>query len=253
MSRKLTQLAAGHRISISVSILGAGVAAAGFLMTSPLQAAEPQPVATQEGVSAEINPANIDLQKDEQAVSADVPGPPPEAPPPLPYKKTLVLDSSVGVLLFFGDFGKAVPAAPYLRTQLGYEIFKWMMVFGEGDLGFTETGEAPRTRAFPIFGFGGGLRFTARFTDRFGAYLQGSVGAMKADVAKNALAVLGFKDAESLGLYAGGRLGLEWYQLDRHFALGVTAGMRDATGFKKTGGSGAPLAFDTGVSLRYAF
>ncbi|AKU97158.1 hypothetical protein AKJ09_03822 [Labilithrix luteola] len=204
-------------------------------------------------MSAEISPESIDLQKDEKAASADVPGPPPEAPPPLPYKKSLVLDSSVGVLLFFGDFGKAVPAGPYLRTQLGYEVFKWLMIFGEGDLGFTETGEAPRTRAFPIFGFGGGARFTARFTDRFGAYLQGSVGVMKADVAKNALAVLGFKNAEDLGLYAGGRVGLEWYQLDRHFALGVTAGLRDATGFAKTGGSGTPLAFDACASLRYAF
>ena len=48
--------------------------------------------------------------------------------------------------------------------------------------------------------------------------------------------------------------GLEWYQRDRHFALGVTSGLRDATGFKQRGGaSDMPLAFDTGASLRYAF
>ena len=86
---------------------------------------------------------------------------------------------------FLGRFGKTAPPAPLLRTQVGYEIFKWVMLFGEGELAFTDTSKSqdpPKTRAFPIFGFGGGARFTARFTDRLGAYLQGSLGAMKADI-----------------------------------------------------------------------
>jgi len=131
------------------------------------------------------------------------------------------------------------------------------MVFGEGELAFTDTSKSqdpPKTRAFPIFGFGGGARFTARFTERVGAYLQGSVGAMKADIRTNALGIIGFKDAESLGIYFAGHLGVEWYQLDRHFALGLTGGLRDATGFKQRGGaSDTPLCFDAGASIRYAF
>jgi hypothetical protein len=130
------------------------------------------------------------------------------------------------------------------------------MLFGEGELAFTDTSgtqDPPKTRAFPIFGFGGGPRLTVRFTDRFGVYLQGSLGAMKADIRTNALTIIGYKNAESLGLYFGGRLGLEWYQIDRHFALGVTSGLREATGFKRTVGSDTPLAFDAGASIRYAF
>ena len=86
-------------------------------------------------------------------------------------------------------------------------------------------------------------------------HVQGSLGAMKADIRTNALGIIGFKDAESLGLYFAGRLGVEWYMIDRHFALGLTGGLRDATNFKQRGGSGGdtPLAFDAGASIRYAF
>lgn len=206
-----------------------------------------------------IAPTSIDLEKDTQssALSGEAPSAPAEAPPPPPYKSTVVIDSSLGALVFLGKFGKTAPPAPWLRTQVGYEIFKWLMAFGEGELAFTDTSgsqEPPRTRAFPIFGFGGGARFTVRFSDRIGVYLQGSVGAMKADIRTNALGIIGFRGAESLAPYLAGRLGLEWYQIDRHFALGVTSGLRDATGFKRTGSaSDTPLAFDAGASIRYAF
>lgn len=210
-----------------------------------------------------IAPTSIDLEKDKDAQStalgSEAPAAPAEAPPPSPYKSTVVIDSSIGALLFLGKFGKTAPPAPWLRTQLGYEVFKWLMFFGEGELAFTDTSRSqdpPKTRAFPIFGFGGGVRFTARFTDRFGAYLQGSVGAMKADIRTNGLGVIGFKDAETLGIYFGGRLGIEWYMIDRHFALGLTSGLRNASGFKQRGGAGSsdtPLAFDAGASIRYAF
>ena len=204
-----------------------------------------------------IAAGQIDLEKDTQSSAlVDAPAPPPEAPPPAPYKKSLVLDSSVGALVFLGKFGKTAPPAPLLRVQLGYEVFKWLMVFGQGELGFTDTSgsqDPPKTRAFPIFGFGGGARLTVRFTDRFGVYVQGDIGAMKADIRRRALEIIGFRDAEDLGLYFGGRLGLEWYQLDRHFALGLNGGLRDATGFKRTIGTDTPLAFDAGASIRYAF
>lgn len=208
---------------------------------------------------AQPTPAQVDLEKDvkaqpgaEQAATE----PPPEAPPPLPYKKTFVIDSSIGALTFLGKFGKVAPPGPWLHTQLGYELLKWLMLFGEGDIAFTDTSNAqdpPKTRAFPVLGFGGGVRFTIRFTDRFGVYLQGSIGAMKVDISRNALGIIGFRDAESLGAYAGGSLGVEWYQIDRHFGLGLTGGVRDAQGFAKTGGSDTPLVLDVGASLRYAF
>lgn len=232
-------------------------------LTSPALAEEPSPTAEAPAAAPAtppngLTPAAIDLDKDTQSAAlADVPAAPAEAPPPLPYKKTVVIDSSVGALVFLGKFGETAPPSPWIRMQVGYELFKWLMFFGEGELGFTDTSGSqapPRTRTFPLFGFGGGGRFTARFTDRFGVYLQGSLGAMKADIRARSLDIIGYGDAESLGLYLGGRLGLEWYQIDRHFALGVNAGLRTATNFKlATGASDTPLAFDAGASIRYAF
>jgi hypothetical protein len=199
----------------------------------------------------------VDLTKDAKAPLEDEAAPPPEAPPAAPYKKTLVLDSSIGAIGFLGQFRKVAPWGPWLHTQLGYEVLKWLMLYGEGELAFTDTSnklDPPKTRAFTLFGFGGGIRFTIRFTDRFGIYAQGGLGALKADIATNALGILGFRDAESLDLYFGGRLGVEWYMIDRHFALGLASGIRLARGFDKAGlARDTPLALDVAGSLRYAF
>lgn len=181
---------------------------------------------------------------------------PPEAPPPQAYRKGLVLDSSLGAHGFTGKFGAVAPPGFWLHTQLGYELFRWFMLFAEGDLYFTDTSrtqDPTKSRAFPMFGFGLGPRFTVRVTERVGLYAQGSLGAMKADVPNNAFRILGFGDAESLGLYFGGRLGVEWYQIDRHLAFGLSVGLRDATNFKRTIGDDLPLMWDGGVSLRYTF
>lgn len=222
-----------------------------MLLASPAaSAADPpaeQPVA-----------GSIDLNRDVVAGAADDgTTAPPEAPPPPPYKKTLVLDSSIGGLGFVGQFGKVAPPGFWLRTQLGYELIRWLMVYGEGELGFTDNSNKlgpPNVRAFPLFAFGGGARFSLRFTERFGIYLQAGLGMMQAHIRTNALGIIGFRDAESLGLYLGSRLGVEWFQIDRHFALGLNGGVRLAQGFAQTGGSrDTPLAIDAGVSLRYAF
>src|SRR5262245_8615284 len=134
----------GHRVLACA--VGALVPA---VLATPARADEPQP---QEG-------SQVDLTKDTKAASLEEPtAPPPEAPPPPPYKKTLVLDSSIGAIGFLGQFGKVAPWGPWMHTQLGYELLKWLMLFGEGELAFTDTSNRqsqPGTRAFPIFGFGG--------------------------------------------------------------------------------------------------
>jgi hypothetical protein len=228
----------------------AAIAAVLLAAASPARADEPAAEAPP--------PVSVDLTKDTKPTAeTDVGAPPPEAPPAPPYKKTVVIDSSVGALGFLGQFKKVAPWGPWLHTQLGYELLSWLMVFGEGELAFTDTSvrqQPPGTRAFPLYGFGGGLRFTVRFTDRFGVYAQGSLGAIKADVGTNTLGLLGFRDAESLGSSLSARLGVEWYQVDRHFALGATSAIRFLDGFAKTGASrDTPLALDAAASLRYAF
>jgi hypothetical protein len=77
---------------------------------------------------------------------------------------------------------------------------------------------------------------------------------MKADVPNNAFAILGYSGVERLGTSFGARVGLEWYQVDRHLALGIAGGLRDAAGFAKTTEpSDSGLMWDAAVTLRYTF
>jgi len=214
------------------------------------RAEEPPPQPTQEQIEAAV-----------KADAAGTAAPPKEdveaAPPTLPRHKGFVLESSLGALVFLGRFRQVAPPAPWLHVQLGYELFPFLMFFGEGELAFTDTSVAQdpsKSRAFPLYGFGGGARLTVHITDRVALYGQGSLGAMKADIANNALANVGFRDAEALGLSITGRVGVEWYQVDRHFALGLGVGVRDAKGFARTGPqSDTPLMLDAAVVLRYTF
>jgi hypothetical protein len=156
-----------------------------------------------------------------------------------------------------GQFRHVSPPAIWLHTQLGWELTKWLMLFGEGELAFTDTSEASsesQARAFPIFGFGGGARVTVHVTERVALWAQGSLGALKADVPHNALANLGYRDAEALGLSLHARAGVDWYQMDRHMALSLGVGLRDASGFAKSAQkSDTPLMADLGAAIRYTF
>ena len=67
-------------------------------------------------------------------------------------------------------------------------------------------------------------------------------------------AILGYHDAESLNPQYGGRVGAEWYMVDRHVALSAQGGARDATGFAElVGPTDLPLVWDASVGLRYTF
>jgi hypothetical protein len=183
--------------------------------------------------------------------------PPPEAPPLPPRHKGVVLDANLGLWMFMGQARNVATPGLHARVFLGYEVLSWLMVFGNAELVYTSTARAedpPYTRAFPIFGFGGGVRATVHLTPRVALFAEPSVGALKADIATGALTNLGMRDAESLAPYFGGRLGVEWYQLDRHFALGAAVGSRLATGFARSGAeSDTPFTLEAQASLRYTF
>jgi hypothetical protein len=178
-------------------------------------------------------------------------------PPPRPRPSGLVIEQSLGVLGFGGQFRHVAPPAVWARAQLGYEVLRWLMFYGDAELGYTDTGESQdesHTRAFPMWGFGGGVRATVHATERFAAYGQLEIGELEADVPHDALTVLGFRKAESLNLSYAARIGLEWYQVDRHLALFAALGGRDATGFAKVvGPSDFPIMWDLGAGLRYTF
>jgi hypothetical protein len=179
-----------------------------------------------------------------------------EAPPPRPRRKGLVLESSLGVLGFAGQFAHVAPPAFLMQAQLGYELTDWLMVFGEGELAFTGTNEEQdesQVFNFPIWGFGVGARATLHASERVAFFVQAQLDAMAADVPHDTLAILGFRNAESLNASLGARVGIEWYQIDRHLALTVQGGARDATGFAKVAGNDFPLMWDTALGIRYVF
>jgi hypothetical protein len=180
---------------------------------------------------------------------------PPEAPPPAPRRSGVVIESGVGVFNHLGPLKNISPTAPWFHLQLGYEPFKWLMVFGESDISFSDTSYAnppPEPRAYALYGFGAGGRFTVLPTDRLGLYAQGSLGVAR--VSDDVLNVYGYKDAHNFNLYFGGTLGLEWYQANPHYAIVLHGGARaypDNFSRQRAGGTTAAVIF--GLALRYAF
>jgi hypothetical protein len=179
-----------------------------------------------------------------------------EAPPPRPRRKGLVLETTLGVLGIGGQFRHVATPAYWFHAQLGYELSNWLMVFGEGELAFTETTVSQNesaAKAFAMWGFGAGARATFHATPSFAVFVQGELDGITADVPHNELTILGYKNAETLGLSVGGRLGVNWYQIDRHLALTAQIGARDAVGFAKVAASDTPLMWDGALGISYTF
>jgi hypothetical protein len=174
-----------------------------------------------------------------------------EVPPPPPRKTGVVVEGSVGAMGFFGKLNTVSPAASTFHAQLGFEPFRWLMVFGEGDLSFTSTRYSPPARGYSIYAFGGGGRLTLAATERVSIYGQVDFGLSA--VSSNVLHSYGFYAAEHLNGYVGGTAGLEWYQADPHYALAVYGGVRNAQGFQRAISSDVGLAWRGAVAIRYAF
>ncbi|HET9932401.1 MAG TPA: hypothetical protein VFQ35_16970, partial [Polyangiaceae bacterium] len=80
-----------------------------------------------------------------------------EAPPPPPRKHGFTIETGVGALTHLGPLSHVSPTAPWFHLQVGYEPFRWLMVFAEGDLSFANTSYAaqpPPTRTYRLYGFG---------------------------------------------------------------------------------------------------
>jgi hypothetical protein len=144
--------------------------------------------------------------------------------------------------------------APWLRLQVGYEPFDWLMVFAAGDLALSSTALAhrpPDERGYALFGVGGGARLSWQAFGSVGLYLQGDAGF--ASVNQDVLATYGYPDADRLRPFAGGSLGIEWFQLSPHYALALSAGARDYfQSFDRTHGDRPPLVWCSSLAIRYA-
>ena len=87
-----------------------------------------------------------------------------------------------------------------------------------------------------------------RFVDTFfGIYLQGEGGL--ASVNEDVLSTYGYRDAAQLRPYVGGNLGLEWFQINPHYALAAYGGVRDyLQNFERTYGANPPIAWVSGLA-----
>jgi hypothetical protein len=174
-----------------------------------------------------------------------------EVPPPPPRKSGIVLEGSFGAMGFLGKLNTVSPLASSLHVQLGFEPFRWFMVFGEADLSFTSTRYSPPSRGYAIYAFGGGARFTVGLGERVAMYGQVDFGFTS--TSSNVLHSYGFYDAENLNPYFGGTAGLEWYQVDPHYALALYGGLRSTEGFVRQIPGDKGLAWRGGVAIRYTF
>jgi hypothetical protein len=179
------------------------------------------------------------------------PNPSLEVPPPPPRKKGVVLETDFGAMGFIGKLRTISPTASRLHLQLGYEPLRWAMVFGEGDIAFTSTRYSPPSRGYSMYGFGVGLRLTAPVSQRVSLYAQGDAGFMRAST--DVLHSYGFNDAENLNLYFGGGAGVEWYQVNPHYALALSGGARMTPGLARAVVSDTAVAWLASGAIRYTF
>ena len=141
--------------------------------------------------------------------------------------------------------------------QLGYEVLNWLMVFGEGELAYTDTSasqDESHSIAFPIWGFGGGLRATIHPTERFAFFVQGEGGALSAYVPHDSLDDPRLRNAECADGSVGGRARARVVPARPAHRADAQGGVRDALGFAKVvGGSDLPLMWDASAGFRYTF
>ena len=177
------------------------------------------------------------------------------APPPPPRHRGVVVETGIGAFGQLGEMKHISPIAPWFHLQVGYEPLRFLMVFAEGDLVLSSTSYShppPPPRTYALWGFGAGLRGTVKASDRVGLYLQASLGG--ASVSDDVLGIYGYHDADKLELYVAAELGVEWYQVSPHLALALHGGVRDYTAtFKREQSSKPPLAWVSGLALRYTF
>jgi hypothetical protein len=241
----------GVRLSV-----GLACALGVLLLGGSALAAEAQPKDRQ------LTPEEIDAWLDSRAMpksqgdrAADADDDDALAPPPPPRKKGFVLESSIGVMGQIGHLKHITPNAPWFGVRFGFEPLRWLMVFAESDLFVASTTYAhppPPPRSFVFWSFGAGRRLTVKPTDRFGIFLQASLGAGRAT--EDVLELYGYQHAEELGLYQSAELGLEWYQINPHLALNVHGGARNyPRALKRDLGTEPPMTWLSGVGLRYTF
>jgi hypothetical protein len=223
----------------------------------PVMASASNAVAAEESNERPLTPEEVEAWLDARALpkSSDTGTAEPDVPPPPPRRHGVVLEASIGALGHTGPLKHVSPTAPWFSVRLGYEPFRWLMLFAESDVAFSSTSYAsppPEPRSYWLYGFGGGIRSTVALGERFGIFLQGSAGVARVSE-ENVLSIYGYEDADELSPYFSGLLGFEWYQINPHFGLALHSGVRLYSGLDRERSSSGPVAWVGALALRYAF
>jgi hypothetical protein len=216
-------------------------------MVHGARADDAPPGPTEEQLSAFLasKPASADVSKAPEA---------PEAPPPPPRKHGFVLESSIGAQGQLGALNHVSRTAPWFHLAFGWEPTHWFMVLAQGDLSVSSTSLAnppPDPRGYALWALGGAGRFGVQPFESVGIYAQGEVGVSSAST--DVLSTYGYKKADELGLYFGGLLGVEWYQVSPHYALALQGGVRDYPNLARSIGGDTAIALLGAAALRYTF
>jgi hypothetical protein len=212
--------------------------------------------AAESPTSAQLTDENVDawlrLEPEQVDASDDADLAAPELPP---RRHGVVIEGSAGALGHLGNMREVSPAAPWFRLQLGYELFDWLLLFGQGDVAFSSTSFAqrpPDKRSYALFGFGAGARLSWQAFSAVGFYLQADGGLASVD--EDVLATYGYPDADRLRPFVGAAVGVDWFQLSPHYALSISGGARDYfQNFERVYGTRPPIAWLGGVAIRYTF
>ncbi|HVW27245.1 MAG TPA: hypothetical protein VHC69_17885 [Polyangiaceae bacterium] len=213
------------------------------------------------GAGAEDAPAGPTEQQisaflAQKPASADVSKAPesPEAPPPPPRKHGIVLESSIGAQQQLGALSHVSRLSPWFHLGFGWEPTHWLMVLGQADLSFASTSLAnppPDPRGYALWAIGGAARFGVEPFQSVGLYAQGELGISAAST--DVLSTYGYKNADDIGVYFGGMVGVEWYQVSPHYALSVQGGVRDYPNLARSIGGDTAIALLGAAALRYTF
>lgn len=225
-------------VSVALALVGS---------TRHVRAEDAQQGPTEQQISAFLaeKPVTADVSKTPEA---------PEAPPPPPRKHGFVLESSIGAQGQLGALNHVSRTAPWFHLAFGWEPTHWFMVLGQGDLSVASTSLAsppPDPRGYALWAVGGAGRFMVAPFDSVGLYAQGEVGIASAST--DVLSTYGYKKADEIGLFFGGLIGVEWYQVSPHYALALQGGVRDYPNLARSIGGDTAIALLGAASLRYTF
>jgi hypothetical protein len=231
--------------------------AAALCVSSMLAFLAARPASAAESRERQITTSEIEDWLDAEPGTKPVdigPGEDDEEPLPAPRAHGLVVESGVGFVNHLGELKHITPIAPWFQVRVGFEFLPWLMPFLESDISFATTAYAsqpPPPRSFFQYGAGAGLRLSFQVSDWLGVMAQGSLGFSLISE-QNVLSIYGFPNADEPNPYFGGELGLEWYPVNPHLALGVRAGLRTYAGMARESET-APFALLGSGQIRYAF